>query len=1334
MAEKSRRKNVEAIYPLSSLQEGMLFHTISAPNSGVYVQQIVISLQGDLDYDLFEQTWQMEVDRQPVFRTSFWWKKQAQTLQIVRKRVKLPWQNLDWSTCTAPEEDSRLEEFLSADRKEGFDPEKAPLLRCTLISLSSRRYIFVLSLHHIILDGWSLPVVLNEVFTMYTALREEGEMHLVPVRPFKHFITWLQSRDLEKRESFWRQYLSGFQTTTPMVMDRRPGYLDLEGKARHLLVREQGRRTITSIEKYCRQLHITKATLLQGAWGLLLSRYSGHLDVVFGISSAGRPPELPGIEQMVGLFINTLPVRIACPPHKTVRSWLQNLHKHFLELREYEHSSLIDIQGWTELSRKDPLFESMVAVENYPVRSIWRDIDEKLSVTGFNIHEQTNLPLALEVLPSDVLKVRLAYDGNRFHASSIENMVNHYCTILDSIVANHIPEMLLGNISLLTGKEAREHHGIWIKTETEYPCEASVQSLFEKVVTEEPDRVAVNDGDHMITYSRLNKGANLLAHDLLKKGIKEGSKVGLLMERSLNMIVVMIGILKTGGMYVPLDPGYPSDRLRYMIDDAQITTLVTDDQTATTVEGISCPTVTWPPDKENHFDTIHDPAIRSGPDSVAYLMYTSGSTGRPKGIAVPHRAIIRLVMNTDYVNLTGDHVFAQASNASFDAATFEIWGALLSGNALCIVKKDDVLDLSVMADLIKRKGVSILFLTTSLFNLYAGEKPEVFSQLRYLLFGGEAVDPQAVRRVKEKMHRGVLLHVYGPTENTTFSTWHRVGEVKDDASTVPIGIPVANSTCTIFDCNLEAVPPYVPGELYLGGHGLATCYHDRPALTADRFRPATLSPQPGERFYNSGDIVLADSAGNIEFIGRRDSQVKVRGFRVETEEIEHILNKHSKVKQAIVMATQEENGMYRLLAYVVPTDNMDSLLHELRHYLKGTLPEYMHPSFIMKLKEFPLNPNGKIDRQALPLPSTDQVKDHTKSVIPRDHLDQAICSLFLKALDLRSISIRDNFFDLGGHSLTAMKMIPKLEKIAGKKIPVTTIYQYSTVEELADMIRKDLHLKKWRWLQAIQPLGCHPPLFWIMGTTVLPTLTKKLSPDFPFYLLRGQGYDGLPPELNSVEEIAEEYLNEILEFYPTGPCCLGSFSFGAVVAFEIAHRLEKMGRQVDLLMLLDPTHINVKMKKPWLIDENSPLSPTQQLQKRFIAHGRQLTGFSFEEKLTYVFSRLANVLIYRVIEKGKDFLISIICRILFLSNRKLPPKLVFSQMRKFYGKTAVKYQPLPSEGKTILWIGEEYKNKSIWPTIVEPETAIHSFRGRHDFLADEKYASQWISQIESQYL
>jgi len=1043
---------VQDLYPLSPTQQGMLFHSLYAPEAGHYIAQFGFSFRGSLDVSALKRAWQQVVDRNPEFRVSFDWEHRDQPMQIVHKRVTVAWQEEDWRTISDAEQQDQLRAFLIEDRRRGFDFSTASLMRLALIRLSEDHYRCIWSVAMLLIDGWSIPPLLQEVFACYEAQRRGQPARLPERRPYRDYIAWLQEQDLAGAETYWRETLRGFYAPTPLVIDRAhyaggqsPIAEDLPGELDLTLSTEQ---TI-ALQALARHQQVTLNTVVQAAWALLLSRYSGESDVVFGVTVSGRPGELPGVETMLGLFINTLPLRVRIDESAVVGEWLRAVQGLGAEMRQYEYTPLVEVQRWSEIGPGRALFDSIVVFENYPVNAGLRtQVRQSMGLRIGEVHavEQTNYALTLVVLPGDELVLRMSYERRQFTDETIRKVLRHLQVILSAMPAD--PHQSLAKLPLLTDDEREQLLVTWNRTETEYPRDRCIHELFERQVRETPDALAVSFADKHLTYAELNSGANQLAHYLQSLGVGPEVRVGICMERSLEMIVGLLGIFKAGGAYLALDPKYPRERLAFMLGDAQVPVLLTQQSLTGAlprhVAKVICLDASWP---EIACAAREDPSSGVRPQNLAYVIYTSGSTGHPKGVQLAHQGVVNMVFwHNQFFAVTPRDRATLFSSLSFDASVGEIWPYLLIGASLHIIDEETRLSASALRDWFADRRITIGFLPTPLAESTLSLPWPHGASLRTILTGGDQLHQYPSSSVPFE-----LVNNYGPTENTMVATAGRVPCKEGIGSSPDIGRPVSNIRLYVLNQSLQPVSIGAVGELYLGGAGLARGYLNRPGLTAERFVPDPFGSQGGDRLYRTGDQVRYLSDGRLEFLGRVDQQVKVRGFRIELGEIESVLSRHPAVSEAVVVAGEDAAGQKRLAGYVVSRNGERVDASELRAHLREHLPEYMVPTGWVMLEKLPLTPNGKVDRRALPAPESGLGKSGSY-LAPRTATEELLAGVWLQVLGVERVGVTDNFFELGGHSLLATRVISRVREVFHVDVPLRHLFDTPTIEGLAAAI------------------------------------------------------------------------------------------------------------------------------------------------------------------------------------------------------------------------------------------------------------------------------------------
>ena len=1029
------------IYGLSPMQQGLLFHALHSSGAGLYFEQLTLILRGENDVRSLERAWRELVKRHPVLRSSFHWRELSRPVQVVHPEAVLPWNVVDLRGLDATTRQARRAAWLDADREQGIELERAPLARGTLLHLEEGVHEFVFSHHHLLLDGWSLALLLGEVLACQRALESGAAPESRSRPPYRAYIEWLQRQDLAAAERYWRGQLEGIEAPVSLAEGAESSAAHEEGTDAHQSVAFPAAR----LESFARAHRLTLSTLVQAAWALLLGRYSGQREVLWGITVAGRPPELPGVEDMVGLFINTLPMRAQVVGDAALIPWLEALHARQQRNTGYGHASLADIQRWSPLPPGTRLFESLVVFENYPMD---RAVAE-LELGDTRTLERTNYPLVLLVRPGTPSPVRLCYDSHRFSASTIARMVACLEGMFEALVdprcqrLRDLPSVAEAEAALLTR---------WNDTERDFHRDQSLHRLFEQQVRLAPEAVALVYGERRFTYWALNARANQLAHVLRGLGVGAETPVVLCMDAGPELIIGMLATLKAGGAFVPLDPSHPLQRQTLLMEELRAPVALTLERHLPSLprggHRSLCLDSEW--ERVVASSSEEDLPVEAAAEQTAYVMYTSGSTGRPKGVVVPHRAVSRLVLGTDYVQLGPDDCLAQLANPAFDGSTFEIWGALLNGARVAGISKELALSPRELAAFLREQRVSTLFVTTALFNQIIREVPDALGSLRYALFGGEAVDPKWVARALEQGAPEHLLHVYGPTECTVYSTWWRVAAVPPGATTLPIGGPLANAQVYVLDRELRPVPIGVPGELYIGGLGLARDYLGQPELTAVSFIPHPFSRTPGERLYKTGDRVRMLPDGNLEFLGRIDRQVKIRGFRIEPGEVEATLARHPRVGQVVVDVREDTPGLRRLVAYVVPQPGAAPEVGELERFLAEKLPAHMVPSALVSLPMLPLTPNGKVDRRALPAPVDPRRADDVSGE-PRTPTEEFLVAIWRDVLKVERVGREDNFFELGGDSILCIRLVSRAQQ-AGLRLSVKDVFQFPVIAELAPRV------------------------------------------------------------------------------------------------------------------------------------------------------------------------------------------------------------------------------------------------------------------------------------------
>ena len=1021
---------VEDLYPLSPMQQGMLFHSLYQQNSGDYINQMRLDVEG-LDPQRFREAWQAALDAHEVLRSGFLWQGALEKpLQLVRKRVEVPFSVHDWRDRADLAE--ALDALAAGEAGLGFELAEAPLLRLVLVRTGERRHHLIYTNHHILMDGWSNSQLLGEVLQRYrgeTPSRSDGR--------YRDYIAWLQRQDAGRTEAFWKQRLQRLGEPTLLVPAFAHGVRGAEGHADRY--RQLDVTTSQRLAEFAREQKVTLNTLVQAAWLILLQRYTGQDTVAFGATVSGRPAELRGIEEQIGLFINTLPVVASPCPEQPLGDWLQAVQGENLALREFEHTPLYDIQRWAG-QVGEALFDNILVFENYPVSAaLAEETPTDMRIDALSNQEQTHYPLTLLVSAGETLELHYSYSRQAFDEAAIECLAERLERLLLGMCEN--PGASLGELDSLAAAERYQLLEGWNATAAEYPLQRGVHRLFEEQVERTPTAPALAFGEERLDYAELNRRANRLAHALIERGIGADRLVGVAMERSIEMVVALMAILKAGGAYVPVDPEYPEERQAYMLEDSGVQLLLSQSHLklplAQGMQRIDLDQAdAW---LENHAE--NNPGIELNGENLAYVIYTSGSTGKPKGAGNRHSALSNRLcwMQQAYGLGVGDTVL-QKTPFSFDVSVWEFFWPLMSGARLVVAAPGDHRDPAKLVALINREGVDTLHFVPSMLQAFLQDEDVAScTSLKRIVCSGEALPADAQQQVFAKLPQAGLYNLYGPTEAAIDVThWTCMEEGKD---AVPIGRPIANLACYILDGNLEPVPVGVLGELYLAGRGLARGYHQRPGLTAERF---VASPfVAGERMYRTGDLARYRADGVIEYAGRIDHQVKLRGLRIELGEIEARLLEHPWVREAAVLAVDGR----QLVGYVVLESEGGDWREVLAAHLAASLPEYMVPAQWLALERMPLSPNGKLDRKALPkIEAEDGLGEY---VAPASEPERQLAAIWADVLGRERVGVTDNFFALGGDSIVSIQVVSRARQ-AGLQLSPRDLFQLQNIRKLAE--------------------------------------------------------------------------------------------------------------------------------------------------------------------------------------------------------------------------------------------------------------------------------------------
>ncbi|RJL07395.1 non-ribosomal peptide synthetase, partial [Paracoccus siganidrum] len=1044
-----REANIENILPLTPLQHGFLFHALY--DDGVqdsYVTQMVFSIEGPLDAAGLQAAARALLRRHAGLRAAFVHHKVKAPVQVIQRAPDLPWQDLDLSAASDPE--AALAAEIARDYERRFDLARAPLLRFTLIRMAPERHMLIFTSHHILMDGWSTPLLLNELFTLYDQGAETAG--LPHVTPWRDYVKWLAGRDSAAARAAWQNAFEGFEEpariapaatsgAVPQVMHRPiPGAL------------------IARMQDRARELGVTMNTLAQAAWGLVLGHLTHRQDVAFGSIVSGRPADLPGVENMIGLFINTVPVRLRWRPEMRASDLLRRLQAEQAGLLDHQHLGLSEIQ---RIVGQGDLFDSLVVFENFPVSApgdAGKDSIGRLRIERHSNHggDMSHYAASIAILPGDSYQVKLAWRGDLISDAMAEWLVQACLRALDALADP--ADTVLGRIALTPPEDLAALTAPWNDTGRDYGQETLADMLENFASGDDP---ALDVEGERLTRAALHVRANRLAHELIARGIGPGDLVGVMMPRSARMVVAVMAVLKAGAAYLPLDPDYPAERLTHMVRDAAPALVLTTPNVPRRPAAEDAPVLCLDRSRmaqiaRRSADAPTD-AVRHRPlqpDDAAYVIYTSGSTGTPKGVIVPHSGIVNRLrwMQQEYP-LQPDDAVLHKTAFGFDVSVWELLFPLVSGARLVVARPDGHRDPAYLAQLIRERRVTMVHFVASMLELFIDEPGARDLPLRRVICGGEALGPDLLARARRHLDCEIH-HSYGPTETSIGVAAHPCGSA-DQAGPVPVGPipvggPVANTRFHVLDRELRRVPPGVTGELYITGGSLARGYLNQPGLTAERFVADPFAP--GQRMYRSGDLALWREDGKLVIRGRTDQQVKIRGLRIELGEIGAAISAAGWPHNAVILR-EDQPGQRRIVAYIVRRNGKSADHQRLRGELARRLPDHMVPAAFITLDALPSLPNGKLDRRALPAPDTALAG----AAMPRNPRERAVAALFAEVLALpadaaAALSVADNFFALGGHSLLAIRLISRLRSEMGVEISIRSLFENPTVEALARVL------------------------------------------------------------------------------------------------------------------------------------------------------------------------------------------------------------------------------------------------------------------------------------------
>jgi amino acid adenylation domain-containing protein len=1281
--------------PLSFAQQRLWFINELEPHSSTYNISGAIRLTGQLDLVSLERTLQEIIRRHEALRTNFI-SHNGQPIQVIHQNSSWQMTSIDLQELPTNEREEKIQQLVTGEAEKPFALDTDSLIRATLIIATETEHILLLALHHIVFDGWSMGVLIEEIALLYQAFVQgkpsplaELEIQYVDFAVWQR--QWLQGEILERQLNYWQQQLANPPVLLELPTDRpRPPVQTFRGAEQIFTIPADLTSALYSLS---RQEGVTLFMTLLAAFDLLLARYTGQTDILIGSGIANRHHSQ--LEGLIGFFVNMLVFRTDLSGNPSFRELLGRVQSIVLPAYAYQDlpfEMLVDVLQPERTPSHSPLFQVAFFLQNAPASEI--------ELTGLTLSTLTrehktakfDLTLSLEQINDELIGV-WEYNTDLFNGDTIARMACHFQTLLSGIVAH--PEQPITELPLLTVTEQHQLLYEWNDTCREYPQDRCIHQLFEEQVAKTPDAVAVVFEEQELTYQQLNERANQLAHYLQTLGVKPEVLVGICVERSLEMVVGLLGILKAGGAYVPLDPTYPTERLAFIIEDAQVPILITQEQLVnnlpTTQTQILLLEELWPTLLSIH--PQYNPKNEVTANHLAYVIYTSGSTGTPKGVLGLHQgAVNRFNWMWKEYPFESEEICCQKTSFSFVDSVWELFGSLIKGIRTLIIPDAEVKDPYSLVQYLGSQQITRIVLVPSLLSAILETHSDLqtrLSKLKYWSVSGEVLSIDLAKRFLKSMPQSLLLNLYGSSEVSADVT---ACEINDKSISASIGCPIDNTQIYILDRQMQPVPIGVAGELHIGGDGLARGYLNRPDLTASKFIPNPFLPDKSARLYKTGDLARYLPDGNIEFLGRIDHQVKIRGFRIEPGEIEAALLQEPTIQQCAVIAHEDTSGSKHLVAYIVGDEELDS--SKLKTSLKNKLPDYMIPNIMVHLDTLPLTPNGKLDYKALSILSTGS-RLSSINIPPRDHVEFKLTELFTEIFDLKVVGIRDDFFDLGGHSLLIARLLKRIEEtFCITNLPLSIIFQNRTVEQLAMALRTQSYIDCESTLLPLQPSGTLRPLFCITpifgAGYMFKLLPDYLGSDQPFYALQSPDLYFEEAPQTQIEEMAAHYIETLTTLQSEGPYHLMGWCAGGMIAYEMAQQLLRKGEAVERLILIDTIIFETTLDRPPDYGDQavflercihlglSDKLPMQILKK--LAEEEELKVLSPHEQLNYAFEQMKE-------------------HVPLLTKSTLPSFERFVKVRQANAIAVSQYSPTPYPGSVLLIRSSEFLEIASEPTM-----------------------------------
>ncbi|WP_017653101.1 non-ribosomal peptide synthetase [Fortiea contorta] len=1205
----------------------------------VYCVQAAILRQGNLKSETLQAALQQVINRHEILRTAFVRPQRITTpIQVIKASSQFLCQQIDLSTWESQQQLSRIDALLQQERFIPFDLERGVNLRCSLLKLSAHKYILIVTMPSICADSWTLKNLVQEISYFYNA--SVNEITEEEVVQYIQFSEW-QNQLLEDTESI--SGLEYWQNPDLLLVETLKLPFELKSSQVvnkfnfHTVELQIPSHLLDKVEIITQQSHTDISTFFLACWYVIIYRFINQTDIIIGVGCDGRKYE--ELQTSCGLFAKYLPIHCQLQKNYSFSECLQILN-----------TSLKNVEQWEEYFNWEQFAQFTGSKLDSCLLAFSFDFHQQAATysageVSFSIEQDyaciEPFKLKLEcVRAAEFVTAKLHYDVNCFCAEDIQRLARHLQTLIASAIA--LPSTKINQLEILSDRDRQQLLIEFNHTQVDIPQNQCIHQLFETQVTRTPNQIAVVYEQQQLTYTELNQRANQLAHYLQTMGVQPEVIVGIVVERSLDMIVGILGILKAGGAYLPIDPALPLEAIALRLQDAQVSLVITQTHLVEKLQQLHLQCVCWDDVPENESAANLDSGVTD--TNLVYTIYTSGSTGNPKGVSIEHSSLVNYVNAIlTRIELPSPAHFATVSTLAADLGNTVIFPSLCTGGCLHIISAERTTNPEALAAYCRSHPIDCLKIVPShLEALLTAADPKAILPRQRLILGGETVSWELIEKVHQIAPNCVIFNHYGPTEATigvtTFKINHPTNQLERLPGTVPLGSPLANTQIYLLDENLQPVPIYVPGEVYIGGHGVARHYLHQPELTAQKFISNPFSTQPETKLYQTGDLARWLSDGNIQFLGRIDNQVKLRGFRIEPDEIASVLCQHPKVQQAVVIAREDELGNICLVAYIVAKEAIAShsqLIIELRDFLRNKLPEYMIPAAIVLLKALPLTPNGKVNRRELPPPIDSDSKLETAFVAPRNHLELQITQIWEDILNIKPIGVTNNFFDLGGHSLLAVRLIAKLQQQFQQDIPLSSLFQAGTIEDLAGIITQQQQFVSSTGVIEIQPKGTKPPFFCVRpyGGNVLCYyhLARYLGTDQPFYGLQETRtlFEKPLQPYSQIADMANHHILSMRAVQPQGPYFLGGWSMGGVIAFEIANQLQSQGEQVALLALFDSkAPIANQITTNYQVEDDTKLltelaiATAQSFGKELLLSAPEIQHMEAEEQLRYILQQM----------------------------------------------------------------------------------------------------------------